>query len=60
MYEILTSCYKFTKKDLSEKNIKAKLRTDEIFEKMDLNNDDRISFEEFLKGVKRNQSLVFF
>jgi L-ascorbate metabolism protein UlaG (beta-lactamase superfamily) len=46
--------------DAKEKNIKAKLRTDEIFEKMDLNNDDRISFEEFLKGVKRNQSLVFF
>lgn len=58
MQEILESLYKVLKNDLDNKE-KAKLKTDEYFTIMDLNHD-KISYDEFVKGAQKDQSLVNF
>jgi len=59
MQEILESFYKVLKNDLDNKE-KAKLKTDEYFTIMDLNRDNKISYDEFVKGAQKDQSLVNF
>lgn len=59
MQEILESLYKVLKNDLDNKE-KAKLKTDEYFTIMDLNHDNKISYDEFVKGAQKDQSLVNF